>query len=65
MDPGEWHGGLVLPLIVGKKEEIREGSKASRECKTTPLPPSSLAKDLDQGLVSDLILQTGIISARI
>ena len=53
----------MLPLIVGKKEEIREGRKASRESKTSPSP--SLAKSLDWPLVSDLILQTGIVSASI
>ena len=42
------------PLILGKKEEMTEGRKASRASKTPPPPP--LAQGLDPPLVYELAM---------
>ena len=46
-------GGPVgwFPLILGKKEEMTEGRKASRATKSKTGPHLSLAQDMDLSLV--------------
>ena len=42
--------GRQAPLILGKKEEMTEGRKASRASKSTPPPPPLLAQGLNPPL---------------
>ena len=54
LSSGRSRGGAREPLILGKKEEIREGREAGRANRTRPSPP--LAKGLDPPLKSKFLL---------
>ena len=57
-DLKEGPGGPGPPLILGKKNEMTEGKKASRASKPRPLPsPPPLAQSLDPPVYAYLIPQ--------